>query len=214
MRGRGLHRLGTRAGQFFIWRFLDGPGWSRGHPLSLAAAPTGDELVVSARLVGDGTARLRSLRPGTRVVIEGPLGHLTGERRTRSTLLMLGAGTGIAPLVALLESEPYAPGDAVLVTRDHAPGERVRTDAIARLVAERGLVHYALDGPRSHGASSWLPARHEDWPGPELLRRLAPDLDACDVYVCGPTPWMRSLRADLRAAGVPASRIHRESFTM
>jgi len=37
--GRAVHRLGARAGQFFIWRFLDGPGWTRGHPFSLAAAP-------------------------------------------------------------------------------------------------------------------------------------------------------------------------------
>ena len=27
-----------KAGQFFVWRFLDGPGWSRGHPYSLSAA--------------------------------------------------------------------------------------------------------------------------------------------------------------------------------
>ena len=40
MGGRGLHRLPVQAGQFFIWRFLDGPGWSRGNPYSLSAAPT------------------------------------------------------------------------------------------------------------------------------------------------------------------------------
>ena len=49
-RGGARRRLGVparppagpaarRAGQFFVWRFLDGPGWSRAHPYSLSAPP-------------------------------------------------------------------------------------------------------------------------------------------------------------------------------
>jgi ferredoxin-NADP reductase len=37
--GHNFHRLPARAGQFFNWRFLDWPGWSRAHPYSLSAAP-------------------------------------------------------------------------------------------------------------------------------------------------------------------------------
>jgi len=37
VRGRRLERLRTRSGQFFIWRFLDGPGWTRGNPYTLSA---------------------------------------------------------------------------------------------------------------------------------------------------------------------------------
>ena len=33
-----------------------------------------------------------------------------------------------------------------------------------------------------------------------------------DVYLCGPEPWMASVRRDLRAAGVPAAQIHSEAF--
>src|SRR6478609_6073759 len=72
LRGRDMQRLKAQAGQFFVWRFLDGPGWTRGHPYSLAAAPVGNDLVISAKIVGDGTDRLTRLRPGTRVLIEGP----------------------------------------------------------------------------------------------------------------------------------------------
>jgi hypothetical protein len=58
-------------------------GWTRGVPLSLAADPRRGELVVAARMVGDGTRRLATLRRGTRVLIEGPYGEFTGEARTR-----------------------------------------------------------------------------------------------------------------------------------
>ncbi len=212
--GRQVHRLGARAGQFFIWRFLDGPGWSRGHPFSLAAAPTGSELVISARRVGDGTDRLAELRPGTRVMVEGPYGHMTGERRAGSRLLMLGAGAGVAPLVALLQSEPYAPGEAILITRDSSAEHGLRRAEIDQLARTRGLVHYTLHGRRAATGTSWVPATHAQWDGAELLRRVAGDLAQYDVYLCGPVPWMQSIRRDLRTAGVSADRIHSEAFAV
>jgi len=214
MRGRRLDRLGARAGQFFVWRFLDGPGWTRGHPFSLAAAPTDDELVITVRRVGDGTDRLARLRPGTRVLVEGPYGEMTGDRRRGAKLLLLAAGAGVAPLLGILESERYAPGDALLVTREHGAGRVLGADRIARLVHERGLVHATLDGPRARRRSSWLPASHIAWRGPELIRFLAPDVEDCDVYVCGPAPWTASLRRDLLEAGAAADRIHSEAFSL
>jgi ferredoxin-NADP reductase len=212
MTGRALHRLKAAPGQYFVWRFLNGPGWTRGNPFSLSAAPNGNELVISARLVGDGTSRLTSLRRGTRVMFEGPYGDMTGERRQAHRLLMVGAGAGVAPLVALLEGERWEPGDAILVTRDRSSGEAIRATAVTQLAQRRGLIHYALDGPRARTGSSWLPATHEKWNGPDLLRYVAGDLSDLDVYICGPVPWMDSLMADLQDAGVAPSFIHHESF--
>lgn len=214
MSGRVLHHLGARAGQFFVWRFADGPGWTRGHPFSLSSAPSAEGLSISAGLAGDGTERLTRLRTGTRVLIEGPFGHMTGAARKGTKLLMIGAGAGVAPLVALLEEQEYAPGDAVLVTRDHSPGDALRQGAIRDLVAHRGIRFAPLPGPRSTGTSSWLPASHGAWRGPDLIRHLAPDLEAYDVFLCGPIPWMSSVHADLRAAGVRSDRIHSEAFTV
>ncbi|MET2011849.1 ferredoxin reductase family protein [Microbacterium chocolatum] len=214
MRGRGLDGLRARAGQFFVWRFLDGPGWTRGHPFSLSAAPTGERLSISAHVVGDGTARLARLQPGTRVLVEGPYGHLTGEARTAPKLLMIGAGAGVAPLVSLLEVETYAPGAATLITRDSTTGAALRADATARLVRERGVRHVPLTGRRAASGSTWLPSTHARWSGREALRHLAPDLQHYDAYVCGPPAWMDAVVADLRAAGVPRARIHTESFSI
>lgn len=212
MRGRRLERLGARAGQFFVWRFLDGAGWTRGNPLSLAADPARGELVVAARMVGDGTRRLATLRRGTRVLIEGPYGEFTGDVRTRDRMLLLGAGAGVAPLVALLEEQPYAPGDATLVTRDHRAEESMQTVAIDRLVRERGVRHVALHGARRRSGSTWMPGAFADGRGDELLRRMVRDLDDHDVFLCGPPAWMAAVRRDLRAAGVPSAQIHSEAF--
>lgn len=214
MQGRNLRSLGAQPGQFFVWRFVDGTGWMRGHPLSLAAAPRGDAMTVSARIVGDGTRRLTGIRPGTRVVFEGPYGRMTGAARSGTKLLMFGAGAGVAPLVALLEAEAYAPGAATLITRDHIDDDALRAGAIAQLVSHRGLTHFALNGPRAQRGCTWLPATHAAWKGSDLIRHIAPDLAEYDVFLCGPIPWMDAVRADLRAAGVSPDRIHRESFAV
>lgn len=214
MRGRKLELLGARASQHFVWRFLDGQGWSRGHPFSLSAAPTQDGLQITARVVGDGTQRLLDLTPGTRVLIEGPYGHMTSARRTSPHLLMLAAGAGAAPLIALLEEASFAPGEAVLVTRDRSAEEQLLTGSIDRLVTERGLLHYGLNGARARSGTAWLPQQYGEWAGADMLRYLAPgNLAECDVYLCGPTTWMEAVRSDLLDAGARRDRIHVEFFT-
>ena len=212
MTGNRLNRLRTKAGQFFIWRFLDGPGWSRGHPFSVSTRPYADRLTITAKITGDGTQRLTELKAGTRVLIEGPYGHLTGDRRRGTKLLMLGAGAGVAPLVALLQEQPYAPGEATLVTRDSTAEAAVMSWAIRRLVEKRGVRHVPLNGPRTRISSPWLPREYEQWPGPQLIRHLAPDLVNYDIYLCGPTRWMDSVRADLDHLRVAGTRIHSEAF--
>jgi predicted ferric reductase len=59
LRGHRLDRLPVRAGQFFLWRFLDGPGWSRAHPYTLSAAPAPD----LARRLGVQVVYLEGGRP-------------------------------------------------------------------------------------------------------------------------------------------------------
>src|SRR5207237_3545619 len=66
--GRRLDALNARAGQFFLWRFLDRRRWWASHPFSLSAAPDGRSLRITAKALGDFSSRLGEIRPGTRVV--------------------------------------------------------------------------------------------------------------------------------------------------
>jgi predicted ferric reductase len=151
--GRDLHRLPVTAGQFLTWRFLTGPGWTRAHPYSLSAAPDGRSLRISIKELGDGSALVRSVRPGVRAIVEGPYGRLTERPRTRPKLAFLGAGVGVTPLRALAEALPYAPGEAVLAQRAaRRPLFARELDVLAR---ERGLHVLWLPG-RRRAPDSWL----------------------------------------------------------
>jgi predicted ferric reductase len=214
LHGRRLDRLPVAAGQFFIWRFLSGPGWTRGKPFSLSAAPdsTGNRLRITAKDLGPGSRKLARLRPGTRALFEGPYGRLTGTVRKGPKLAMFASGIGITPLRALLAELPYLPGDAVLFHRAGRHADLLFRRELDELAARRGIrIHYLL-GRRSRDRASWLPADYAPVPDEQVLRHLVPDIADHDVYVCGPDAWAEAVLDTARRAGVPADRVHSERF--
>ncbi|MDQ1615639.1 MAG: hypothetical protein QOJ60_1578 [Actinomycetota bacterium] len=212
LRGHRLDRLGLRAGQFLVWRFLDGPGWSRGHPFSISAAPHPRMLRITVKDLGDGSRDLRALRPGTRAMLEGPYGRLTGAVRTSPKVTLVAAGIGITPMRALLEEMPYAAGEAVLLYRARSERDLVFRAELDGLAADRGASVVYLIGRRGKGGS-WLPAGRQRSTDAKELRALVPDIAEHDVYVCGPDHWMAAVRDTALATGVPPERIHLERFS-
>ncbi len=213
MAGRSLHRLPVRAGQFFQWRFLDGPGASRAKPFSLSAAPDGRTLRITGEAVGPGSDRLRTLRPGTRVLIEGPYGRLHAGAKVRRKTLLVGAGIGITPMRALLEELPAGREDTVLVYRVGRQDDLVLTDELLDLAQDKGAKVVAVVGHRNRERASWLPAQLGHLDDAEALLRIAPDVADRDVFVCGHPPWMDAVQQAARAAGVPAEAVHSERFS-
>jgi predicted ferric reductase len=200
--GERLHRLRVRSGQFLHWRFLAPGYWHRAHPFSLSAAPDGRRLRITVRDRGGHTAGLASLRPGTRVIVEGPGGALTSGARRRPRVALIAGGVGIAPIRALLEDTPGGPGEIAVIYRARAADEVLFRAELDELAARRGAeVHYVL-GDRENGSLL----------SPEHLRELVPDIAERDVYVCGPAGMTAATRASLRRAGVAPGHIVSEGF--
>jgi predicted ferric reductase len=208
--GRRLDALPVQAGQFCQWRFLAGPGWSRAHPYSVSAAPGPAALRITVKGLGDDSALVRRLRPGTRVLFEGPYGNLTGAGRTRTRVTMMASGIGITPLRALLESLPYPAGAATLIYRASTEADFAFRDELDALAAQRGIRIVYLPGRRA-GPGRWAPAGqgHDQ----KLLHRIVPDLARHDVFICGPDAWMDAAIAAARGLGVPDEQLHTERFT-
>jgi predicted ferric reductase len=200
--GRGLDRLEARAGQFFRWRFLTAGCWWQAHPFSLSAAPNGQWLRLTIKAVGDHTEDLQYLEPGVRVVVEGPSGVFTADRRVRFKALLIAAGSGIAPIRALLEELPE--GTPVIY----------RASTVEDLVFRRELDWLAQ---RRH-ARVWyvVGGRDDPWPrhvfSPRGLRELVPDVSRRDVYLCGPEGLISASLRSLRKLRVPRRQIHLDPF--
>ena len=210
MAARRGSTLEVEAGQFLSFRFVGSRGWTRAHPYSLSAAPDGRNLRITVKVVGDGSAALRLLRPGTRVLVEGPYGRLSARARTRPRVALIGAGVGVTPLRALVEGLEYAPGDAVLLYR-YSGVRPLFADELQELAAERGLEVVWLPGHR-RAPGSWLGDGIGSADDLTALTSWVPDIAERDVYVCGPQAWADDVRRTTEAAGLPADRFHVESF--
>lgn len=205
--GRDLDRLAVRSGQYFLWRFLTREGWWRAHPFSLSAAPNGQHLRLTIKVLGDYSGQLQALRPGVRVFAEGPYGVLTGARRTRQRVLFIAGGIGITPLRALLQGLPGGPGDLTLLYRASSWEDVLFRRELDELMRVRGAAVHYLVGKRG---TRELPG---DPLGARSLRQLVPDVSQRDVFVCGPTPMTQHVLESLSALGVPDAQIHWEHFS-
>ena len=202
--GRQLDELRAEAGQFFRVRFLARGLWWASNPYSLSAAVLPDRIRITVKDLGGHSAAVARLRPGTRVVTEGPYGALTGSRRRRRKVLLVAGGIGITPLRALLQTLPAGPGEITLLYRTGSAGDVVfagELDALARL---RGARVHVVAGHRRELGYDPLSAG--------ALAANLPDLREHDVYVCGPEGMTAAVTAALRGAGVPRRQIHTETF--
>jgi predicted ferric reductase len=207
--GHRLDRLRAEPGQYFTWRFLGRDGWTRANPFSLSAAPDGRTLRITVQADGDGSASVAALRPGQRVLVEGPFGRLTPRARSRRKVALIGAGVGIAPLRALAEGLGYAAGEAVLLQRYRA--HPLFAGELARLREQRGLHLIGMPGHR-RAPGSWVGEGYDGYDDTQVLLGWLPDLVQRDVYVCGPPAWTAAVRRAADAAGLPREQWHEEAF--
>ena len=199
--GRWLDELRAEPGQFFRWRFLAPGLWWTSSPYSLSAPPSGDRLRITVKSAGDHSHALARLRPGIRVVAEGPYGALTPARQRGRKVALIAGGVGITPLRALFES---LPGDLTLIYRATSPKDVVFRRELERIAEQRRARLWFVVGRRAELGGDPLNAG-------ELVTRI-PGLAQHDVYVCGPPGMAESVIRELRDAGVPRGRIHHESF--
>src|ERR1700722_9582528 len=169
--GRHLDRLAIAGGQFFFWRFLTRSMWWQAHPYTLSALPQPPYVRLTVKAVGDHSAAVAKLRPGTRVAVEGPYGAFTKYAQQRPQALLVAAGIGVTALRSLLEDMPRNAAPVVLL-RGTRPEDLVLRKEVAELVRYRhGRVH-ELVGTREQAV---LDERS--------LQRLVPDLPRRGIYL-------------------------------
>jgi predicted ferric reductase len=202
--GRGLDRLKADSGQFFLWRFLARDSWWASHPFSLSAAPTNDSLRITVKALGDFSGKIRRVRPGTRVVAEGPFGTFTELVRRREKVVLIAGGIGITPIRALLEEMS---GDVIVLYRVMRDDDIIFRDELEELADARGIDLRFVVGDHETDEG-------RDLLSPEHLRELVPDIAEREVYVCGPPAMTNAIRENVRDAHVPARFIHAERFAL
>jgi predicted ferric reductase len=202
--GRGLDRLKADSGQFFLWRFLARDSWWASHPFSLSATPTNDSMRITVKALGDFSGKIRRVRPGTRVVAEGPFGTFTELVRRREKVVLIAGGIGITPIRALLEQMT---GDVTVLYRVVRDDDIIFRDELEELASGRNIDLRFVVGDHDTDEG-------RDLLSPQHLQEIVPDIAEREVYVCGPPAMTNAIRANVRHANVPARFIHAERFAL
>ncbi len=199
--GHDLDLIKARGGQFFQWRFMTRHWWWQAHPYSLSASPNQSWLRITVKDLGDHSANLSDLKPGTRVWAEGPYGVFTASARHTERVTAFAAGVGITPIRAVLDDLPSTTDVTVIYRVSDTLTAPLRAELDHIAAAYGWTVHY-LEGSRTVHPMS-----------PEYLGQLAPGMSRSDVYVCGPDTFTESVIGAAQAMGVPSRRIHHEAFS-
>ena len=150
---------------------------------------------------------------GDQLDVAAPRGTFILDQ-TDAPVLLISAGIGATPVLAMLESLAQEHSDREIWAlhvarsgREHSFAAEAR-DLLSSLPAARAHVYYSRPGPND------LQGRDFDSAGRLTASSLA-DLDPprnAEAYLCGPTSFMDDISAGLAALGFDVSRIHTEPF--
>ncbi|KKW92051.1 benzoate 1,2-dioxygenase electron transfer component BenC [Sphingobium chungbukense] len=186
------------------------PGTGESRAYSFSSRPGAEQASFLIRNVPGGLMSgwlTRQAKGGDRMRFVGPNGSFFLRDVTRP-LVMLAGGTGLAPLLSMLEvladrgtDQPIRliygvthDGDLVEIERIEALSRRLPTMSWAACVADEASAH-PLKGYVTHHLTD------------EHL-----NAGDCDVYLCGPPPMVEAVRQFFKQKGVEPAHFHYEKF--
>jgi ferredoxin-NADP reductase len=205
---------GHRAGQHVDVRLTAEDGYQAQRSYSIASAPDGSRIELTVERLDDGEVSpylTDELRPGDRIELRGPVGgYFVWEPSRDGPLLLVGGGSGVVPLMAMIRVRAAAGSD---VDARLLLSSRGWDDVIYRDELER------LDGSGLTVVHTLTRSKPSDWTGyarridAEMLAEVGPSpAERPLVYVCGPTPFVEVVAEALVQLGHDPRRIKTERF--
>jgi predicted ferric reductase len=184
------------------------------HPFTISSPPTWpDRVTFTIKASGDFTRTVRETSPGDRATLDGPYGRFSHVLLApEGRLVMIAGGVGVTPILSMLRHIADAGDDRPVL---FVWGNRTEEDILFRDEIEslpRRLPRFRV----RHVLSE-----QDDWPGEkglvdlDLLRRVLGEEDLkAHVFLCGPPPMMKMVRAALGWLGFSRRRVHSERFEL
>jgi stearoyl-CoA 9-desaturase NADPH oxidoreductase len=201
---------GARAGQF-VQLSVEIDGVRRTRCYSPASPEgSGRELEITVKRHPDGLVSnflADHAKPGMVVVLSPADGDFQLPDTRPDSILLIGAGSGITPLMAILRTlcaEKHA-GRIALIQYAPDPGRAIYRQELDRLAAENPNFKLARSYTRAAGAGEL-----DGHFSPAHLPLVEPGFDAAETFACGPPALLDAVRGTW-ANGLE-HRLHVESF--
>lgn len=206
---------GHRAGQHVDIRLTAEDGYQAVRSYSIASAPADDMVVLTVERLDDGEVSpylVDELRPGDMLELRGPIGgYFVWDAPMGGPLLLVGGGSGIVPLMAILRERAARGSDAVV--RLLASWRTAEDIIFADELEELGRL------PGVEIAHTFTRGAPPGWTGrtgridQAMLAELAwPPEEAGVDFVCGPTGLVEAVASALVELGHQHEIIKTERF--
>jgi ferredoxin-NADP reductase len=213
-----------RAGQHVDVRLTAEDGYQAERSYSIASPPEDSRLSLTIERLDDGEVSpylSDELKPGDKLELRGPIGgYFVWDVETGGPLLLVGGGSGIVPLMAMLRHRDVALGAGDADARHRLPvrllyssrrwEDVIYRDELARLVDKDPAVEVTHTLTREQPVGWTGYKRRIDramlesvaWPANEKPR----------VFICGPTPLVESVANTLVEIGHQPALVKTERF--
>jgi ferredoxin-NADP reductase len=204
---------GHRPGQHVDVRLTAEDGYRAERSYSIANAPEDDRVVITVERLDDGEVSpylVDELRPGDELELLGPLGGFFVWDGRDGPLLLVGGGSGVVPLAAMVRQRAASGSDvpARLLVSSRTAADVIYREELDRLAGGGLEVVHTLTREQPPG-----------WPGRTgrvdrtLLEEVAwtPAKQPL-AFVCGPTGFVEAVAEALVGLGHDPARIRTERF--
>lgn len=199
-------KLRYAPGQFLTLRIPSDRTGSVARCYSLCSSPfTGDPLTVTVKRTADGYASnwlCDNAHAGMKMHVLAPSGTFV-PRTLDTDFLLLAAGSGITPMLAILKSAlSEGSGKVTLIYANRDENSVIFAATLRELAAKY---------PDRFTAVHWLESV-QGLPTASGLSELVAPFGPRESFICGPGPFMAAAEQALTDSGLPAERIHIEVF--
>lgn len=175
------------------------------HPFSITSSPSEPHIRLIIKNLGDYTSRVKNLKPGDPVNVEGPYGNFSYLSVPNRRQCWIAGGIGITPFLSMAK---HLCGHHTHFTIDLFYCTRSENDAV--YLDELKHLETNCKFLRVHSICSLKTGRITA----ETIEQVAPSLNDRDILVCGPKPMVDDLTSQFIERGIPSARIHSEAFQL
>ncbi len=192
-------------GQFCFVSFKHSDMSPESHPFTISSSVYHDkEIRISAKILGDYTLTLTSLKVDTPAVVYGPYGNFGQEIVRASEQIWIAGGIGVTPFVGMIEKVKNSHNKKVALIYVAREGDQdLFLEEIPRSVHETDNILFV----------PWFTNKQSRPTAQKILDCTGRSKDS-SVFICGPTPMMDGLKRQFMSLGISSNHIFTESFSM
>ena len=205
---------GHRAGQHVDVRLTAEDGYQAQRSYSIASAPHDPRIELTVERLDDGEVSpylTDELRLGDKIELRGPIGgYFVWEPSQGGPLLLVGGGSGVVPLMAMirLRATVGSAADTRLLFSSRSWDDVIYRDELERLEGDGLRVVHTLTRSQPPDWTGY--ARRVD---AEMLAEVGPSpTELPRIYVCGPTPFVEAVAEALVGLGHEPRGVKTERF--